>query len=147
MKYVEINHSLTKQIPEELFEINSLECLQFYCTEISSIPPIIGNLENLKYLNLITNSLEGFPKNVISIPNLVYLDVSNDSHPYPELHCGENKINTIPTEILEMPNLKELRLMGMEPGFFSNVIFMDNVYLDSKRIKFLNYPNVKVYYN
>ncbi|MDM8523231.1 COR domain-containing protein [Desulfococcaceae bacterium HSG8] len=65
---------------------------------ITELPPEIGQLKNLTYINLSHNKLDQLPKEIFQLKNLT------------KLYLRYNLLNTLPKEIKYLNNLKELNL-------------------------------------
>jgi len=72
-----ISHSNLNELPEKLFEIQSIETLDFSSNKFVSIPERITDLNNLKYLTFESNKkLSSLPENIGNLNQLEFLDVS-----------------------------------------------------------------------
>jgi small GTP-binding protein len=125
------------QLPEVVFELESLEWLDLTLTDLKILHESIGNLKNLRYLYIENNSLAKLPK---AIKYLGYLK---------ELNLVYNPIKSLPVEI---GNLRALEKLWLEaPSYFyrgglkklpnsiGDLIFLKELYLSSCEIEQL--PN------
>jgi len=78
---------------------NCLIELSIYHRELTSLPPEIGNLTNLRRLTL-SGQLTGLPSEIGNLINLQYLNISG------------NKLITLPPEIGNLINLEHLNISG-----------------------------------
>lgn len=64
------------QIPEQVFQIPSLQALNLSFNQITSISPQIKQLQSLRKLRLQNNAITAVPDELVSLPNLKKLDLS-----------------------------------------------------------------------
>ncbi len=107
-------------IPPQIGQLQQLEYLHLKGCAITSLPPEIGMLANLKYLNLRSTNLQTFPPEISQLSNLLQLDASY------------LKLPVFPPEILSLSNLTHLYLgvnniaeIPSEIGKLSNLIYLD----------------------
>ena len=80
--------------------MDKLEILSLDFTGISSLPPSVGNLKNLKSLSLDSNCLSNLPGTLGFCQNLCSLSLKN------------NAFTCVPKVILMLTNLKNLSIIG-----------------------------------
>ncbi|MHA1734519.1 MAG: leucine-rich repeat domain-containing protein [Promethearchaeota archaeon] len=95
-----INRRALGHFPKFLAKLENLRRLSLTRTEISEVPPEIGCLESLEYLNLHGNELTSFPAGVLDLENLRTLDLT------------ANHIREIPPGIARLRDLKVLKFWG-----------------------------------
>ena len=112
-------------IPSSLGNLRNLRELNL-SGNLASLPKEIGNLKNLKVLNLTNNSLGSLPS---SIGNLTNLE---------ELHSSMNKLTSLPSWIGNLTNLKELYLtindLTSLPSWIGNLTNLKVLYLDGNEL-------------
>ena len=84
--------------PNIVIEKNKVVALRIDNCNLKFIPKSIGNLVNLKYLNLSGNSNAKFPKFILKLKNLQFLDLSGI------------QIISLPDKILNLRNLKYFKI-------------------------------------
>ena len=67
---------------------------------LRQLPPEIGQLTNLRELNLVGNKLSGLPPEIVQLINLR------------ELNIGFISLSNLPPEIVQLTNLQSLNLTG-----------------------------------
>jgi Leucine-rich repeat (LRR) protein len=87
---------------------------------LRQIPPTIGQLKNIKTINLSKNNLVIFPKELCELKQLDHLDLSLnkietlddniESLNAIELNLNENRLKSISPAVAKCPRLKVLRL-------------------------------------
>lgn len=93
LKCVCIDDCKLSKIPNEIFQIQTLEYLHASTNYIKTIPTDLFQLTNLVHLDLTYNYIETVPTNICLLTKLKYLYLKN------------NKITTLPTTIYTMKNL------------------------------------------
>jgi Leucine-rich repeat (LRR) protein len=89
----------TRQIPGDFFVgLNHLVRLDFIANQLTSLPPSIGGLRELRELYLDNNQLTSLPPEIGSLSSLQSLSLQN------------NQLTALPSEIENLTNLRELYL-------------------------------------
>ncbi|MFC0878877.1 T9SS type A sorting domain-containing protein [Saccharicrinis sp. FJH2] len=91
--------NLIGNIPPEIGDLTEIQFINLKYNEISSIPSEIGNLNKLSYLNLAWNKLSIIPNSIGDLKQLIYLDF------------WANDIENVPSEI---SNLDLLEYLGLD---------------------------------
>ena len=85
LKLEEVRIDCEENIPNEFFKLTNLKSLKIICgKEIKKLPKEIGNLTNLKRLDIyeilpfFSNDLESIPKEIGNLTKLQYLKVECD---------------------------------------------------------------------
>lgn len=86
-------------LPPEIGNLSNLTFLNLEFNHLSSLPPEIGNLSNLRHLDLWSNSLTSLPPEIGNLSSLRLLELA------------DNNLTTLPPEIGDLSNLTVLRLM------------------------------------
>ncbi|MCL4267627.1 MAG: leucine-rich repeat domain-containing protein [Anaerolineae bacterium] len=97
---------LVGDMPLEIGNLTDLKNLNLSYNHLSSLPPEIGNLLNLTYLGLSRNNLSSLPPEISNLSNLT------------ELAFGDNNLSSLPPEI---GNLVHLEWLELEDNNFSNL--------------------------
>jgi hypothetical protein len=87
-----------KVLPPQIGNLGNLKSLNLSSNELSGLPKEIGQLKNLTNLNLPYNQLVNLPKEIGELKNLTTLNLEN------------NKLESMPFEIGKLTNLESLRL-------------------------------------
>jgi Leucine-rich repeat (LRR) protein len=100
--------NLSGNLPPEMGNLSSLRYLNLTANQITSIPPELGNLSSLQELDLGYNRLTGLP---LELGNLSSLQTFN---------LSENQLTSLPPELGNLSSLQELnlgynRLTGLPP--------------------------------
>ncbi|MFA6072398.1 MAG: leucine-rich repeat domain-containing protein [Janthinobacterium sp.] len=94
------NLGLTK-VPGDVFNQSSLLELNLSNNQLTgAVQSQIGNLQNLRVLNLRNNLMTGVPAEIGQLQNLQVLDLSN------------NKLTGLPNELGNLKNLKTFNISG-----------------------------------
>ncbi len=115
-------------LPEFLLGYNQLFCLRLN-TKLSLLPEWIGNMHQLKCLDLYGNKLSVLPRCIEKLQNLTMLDIGgNQMTELPEwignltnlktLRLGDNQIHQFPQSISSLQRLTELSFSGNEFTLF-----------------------------
>jgi Leucine-rich repeat (LRR) protein len=89
------------------------------CFELTTLPPSIGDLTNLRWLNISYNNLTELPSEIAKLRNLERLHINNNRitalplevwalKSLQELHCDSNQLRALPTGILFLRGMREL---------------------------------------
>jgi Leucine-rich repeat (LRR) protein len=114
------SHALTP-IPEKVFLCEHLIVLELANCSIDEIPKAIGQLKNIKKLNLDDNNLYQLPDEICQLEQLTDLSIINNRleilprnignlSKLQKLFLNENKIRTLPDSIQNLKILTELTL-------------------------------------
>lgn len=117
-------------LPAEIGKMKNLVWIDLAkAFELKIIPPEIGNLKKLKYLNIGLTQLETIPK---EIGNLKSLDT---------LYLGSNNIKTIPKEIGNLKNLELLDISSNQieklPDEICNLMSLRKLFITHNKLKSL----------
>jgi hypothetical protein len=85
-------------IPSQIGNLINLKTLDLVCNNVTSCPTEIGNLKNLNCLCLNSNKLTSIPVEIGNLKNLETLELSN------------NKLTSIPSELGNLKKLQTLLL-------------------------------------
>ncbi len=85
-------------IPSKIGNLKELKFLDLKLNKLKNVPDSIGSLYNVEYLNLSSNELDKLPESLGDLTSLEYLNLSG------------NKIESIPDSIGNLKNLKVLNL-------------------------------------
>lgn len=142
---------------EEMKQLKKLECLSAEMNFLTSLPPVIASLANLRTVNLSKNLFQVFPEQLCCLKNLDAVDLScnritrfpaniNELHAI-ELNLNQNQVSTLPEGLAECPRLKVLRL---EENCLDITAFTPNIMKNSQVALFAIEGNVfdmKQFYN
>jgi len=109
--------------PRNKNQLRSMEYLHLPNSNISQLPPELGNLKKLYCICLDGNSIENYPKEMCGYKNLTRLDLDdNKISNFPReignltslqiLSLKNNSINDFPIEMKKLVNLRKLVLKG-----------------------------------
>ncbi|WP_179020641.1 leucine-rich repeat domain-containing protein [Winogradskyella forsetii] len=117
-----------QNLPCELFELDELEELDLFNTDLKSLTSDIGKLDNLKRLNLSWNEISSFPTELFELKKLEILTIygaPKEDLELPNIN-GIKKLNKLkeldlssytfkilPKEILEIKSLEKLNLSAV----------------------------------
>ncbi len=158
LKHISLRFNNLKQIPTVFRELNQLETLvlsnnrflastqwdylsnmqalevldlSYSLQNLSILPPEIGNLHNLRELNISGNKLKELPS---SLKNLTKLE---------KLHCELNDFESFPSVLVELPQLKELQISAKSlEGLPQEVLQLQHI----TSLKFTAKSNTKTAY-
>ena len=104
--------------------------LFLYQNNLTTIPPVIEELKDLKELSLRFTGLMNIPAEIGNLKNLTYLDLSL------------NELTSIPNEIGKLTNLKILDLLdneltGIQKELIENLTNLETLYLQNNQITYL----------
>jgi hypothetical protein len=124
------NHSLTGSIPPEIGDLEFLEFLDLSNNDLSGpIPPTITNLAHLVYLELSNNGLSGGIPNGLGSLNLGFLDLS-----------GNRLTGPIPTDFGNFQQMYQLhlqnnKLSGSIPPELGNASWLHRIFLSNNDLE------------
>ncbi len=95
---LDLTDKLLTTLPPELFQLTNLKVLNLRGNYINQLPPEIDHLKNLTYLDFIGNRLTTLPLELFQLKNLTYLNL------------WLNQLTTLPHEICQLTKLKLLNL-------------------------------------
>jgi len=108
------------EISEEIGELKDLKLLELYRTKLKEFPKAILKLENLKVLNLSCAEFDEIPEEIYKLKGLTKLTFDGGA-------CGATPINKIPESIGKLSELKSINLgyvkggLGYLPKSFFNL--------------------------
>jgi len=115
------------EIPDEVFEMETLEGLYLGGNLITSIPDSISRLKNLRTLDLTSNQLEELPDSI------------SDLHELRELYLRINRLPFFPPPIIKLTHLTTLDLssnyLQSLPESISKLTELTSLYLSKNRLK------------
>ena len=136
-----VNNNQLKTLPPEIGNLNNLYTFYVYSNQLSSLPPEIGNLTNLYTFHVNKNQLKSLPSEIGNLANLSVFSVHT------------NQLSSLPPEIGNLANLStfnvytnQLRALPPEIGNLVNLSSF-NVYtnqLSSLPPEIGNLANLKV---
>ncbi|MBP9694011.1 MAG: leucine-rich repeat domain-containing protein [Alphaproteobacteria bacterium] len=91
-------YSPISDLPREFASLEKLESLKIQSRALYQFPPILGELPNLKILNLSNNKIEVIPDCISGLKNLEVL------------YLSDNSIHSLPDKIGDLPRLSSLSL-------------------------------------
>ncbi|KAJ7005060.1 putative disease resistance RPP13-like protein 1 [Populus alba] len=119
LRYLDLSESDLVTLPEEVSALLNLQTLILkYCQQLASLPDL-GNLKQLRHLNLERTGIERLPESLGRLINLRYLNISDTSLEEMPPHIGRlTKLQTLAfflvgrqseTSIKELGKLRHLR--------------------------------------
>ncbi|MGF2034754.1 MAG: COR domain-containing protein [Nostoc sp. CmiVER01] len=93
-----LSNNQLSSLPPEISQLSNLKRLYLENNNLSSLPPEISQLSNLKRLSLHKNQLSSLPPEISQLSNLTELSLEN------------NQLSNLPLEISQLSNLSELYL-------------------------------------
>ncbi|ORX83716.1 L domain-like protein [Anaeromyces robustus] len=124
------NQVFSSGIPNIIFKITSITSLYLLNDTISILPDNIGNLKNLKRLDIRNNKLKTIPSSIKNLSKLEYLNLSN------------NPITKLPEEIGDLTELRLIYLNNCKlEQLFSSITKLSNLQeLEIKNNKLKSIP-------
>jgi Leucine-rich repeat (LRR) protein len=141
IKKIEIYLSNIKKIPDEVFQIKSLEELYIDCFSLNNSPNLFQNLIKLNTLFISTNQSLNIPKELSKLPNLkkLALNVNNCSLDkdvifsyIKELEYGKSYC----LNLEQFPNIESIALSGVKNN-------QDSTIPDLRKLKNLKYLKIE----
>ena len=144
-------NNLSGPIPSSIGSLQNLDSLNFSInfqqdmltpvSGIDSIPPEIGDLINLRYLNLASCFISTIPNEISNLQALEELNLSSNRSlvDIESFSIGSDSASSIFSTIFELTNLKHLKmetcyLEGIIPPGFSNLENLESLYLNANRL-------------
>jgi len=114
------------ELPPEIGRLTNLQYLDLRNNNFSYIPKEIGNLHNLKYLNFSNNLLSSIPKEIANLVNLNFL------------FLNDNELSILPEEISQLVNLQILNLkinrLSYIPGKINELVNLNLLDLNGNEL-------------
>jgi Leucine-rich repeat (LRR) protein len=111
------------RIPDEVSRLkNTLQVLHIdNCFNLQELPASIGEMRNLRWLNVQYNKLKALPPQIGKLTRLERLYCGNNElvqlplelgalTELEELQCGNNKLRALVSPVLQLPKLRELHV-------------------------------------
>ena len=118
--------SKLQNIPEEIGNLGQLKILELSCHKLKNLPKSIGNLKELERLDVSKNWLEELPKEIGNLTNLKYFDLKR------------NRLKELPKEIGDLKNVQGIFLSENQlielPKTIGNLNKLINLYLDDNKL-------------
>ncbi len=86
------------EVPPELGQLTNLRALDLSSNQLTALPPELGQLANLEQLNLFRNRLTTLPPELGQLVNLIIL------------YLGDNQLTALPPQLGQLQHLKYLYL-------------------------------------
>uniref|UniRef100_A0A4W5P7H9 Leucine-rich repeat protein SHOC-2 n=1 Tax=Hucho hucho TaxID=62062 RepID=A0A4W5P7H9_9TELE len=127
--YTLSNHNKLKELPEEVWSLKNLTCLQLQQNLLEHLPEGVGLLTNLDDIDLSNNQLTAVPDSLGNLNHLVKLNLSH------------NKLKSLPSGISVMKNLRLLDCTHNQlesiPPVLSQMASLEQLYLRHNKLRFL----------
>ena len=113
LKKLDAHNAGLEKLPPEIGQLKALENLHLgfefahYPNRLTTLPKEIGNLSNLKKLNLTSNQLVSLPDTIGKLSKLEFIDLGKA-----EFTLQYNQLHSLPASITNLTNLKALGLGG-----------------------------------
>lgn len=113
LKRLDAHNAGLEKLPPEIGQLKALENLHLgfefarYPNRLTTLPKEIGNLSNLKKLNLTSNQLASLPDTIGKLSKLEFIDLGKA-----EFTLQYNQLHSLPASITNLTNLKALGLGG-----------------------------------
>jgi len=106
LKKIEIWAEEIPELPDVLFDIESLEQLTVLCYSIAEVPTAISKLSDLTELYITATKADSFPSTLWDLENLQHLKLSSDMAA--TLPPGMGKLKKLKSAVFHLQNLVEL---------------------------------------
>jgi Leucine-rich repeat (LRR) protein len=107
---LKIEHTDLTTLPPEIGKLKQLKALYIWHNPINELPPEISHLTNLEELNVNDNRLTTLPPEICLLKNLRSLDISG------------NRITRLPPGFSQLSNLENLQTFGNPLEEFSTEV-------------------------
>ncbi|WP_435523457.1 hypothetical protein [Chryseobacterium indoltheticum] len=94
-------------------QLSNLTTLVLDQNHLSNLPKSVVDLKNLKEISLKDNTFEEFPQDLLQMSKLEKIDFSN-IYSLTRDTDKKNKIKSIPSNIIELKNLKNLKCIAIQ---------------------------------
>jgi Leucine-rich repeat (LRR) protein len=99
LRMLDLGHNQLTRVPVALGDLDALtDFLYLHDNRLSSLPPCLGRLTTLRYLNISENAFEALPEAVCGMSSLI------------ELRASDNRLASLPDSIGRLSHLRELHL-------------------------------------
>jgi len=105
-----------KVIPDAISKLQNLTRFEIALNQLTRIPEWFVSLVNLKHLDLGSNDFSYIPDLIYQMPSLQKLYFCNYSNNTSAPYYKKNRIKELSPKIINLENLSELDLMGIEPN-------------------------------
>lgn len=123
LQSLDMSSSLTslRSVPEIIKQLPELRFLYLANNNLRQLPDFFRELKTLQILDLSGNFFTKFPKPLVELTNLETLCINAQA------------IDCLPAELLAMPNLMVLRITGKDNRRFPNVALMEKLFLQTQK--------------
>ena len=94
------NNNLTS-LPPEIGNLSNLKYLYLYINNLTSLPPEIGNLTNLEVLDFADNNLAYLPKEIGNLSHLEELELDGTNIQMPSRNTIQYWMNNLKPDVLQ----------------------------------------------
>jgi Leucine-rich repeat (LRR) protein len=99
LRMLDLGHNALTWVPDSLGDLSALsDFLYLHDNRLDTLPPSLGRLKRLRYLNIGENRFETLPECICAMQSLV------------ELRASDNPLQTLPNSIRQLTSLRELHL-------------------------------------
>ncbi|MEH2082636.1 MAG: leucine-rich repeat domain-containing protein [Nostoc sp.] len=135
---LDLSNNQLSSLPPEISQLSNLRRLDLSNNQLSSLPPEIGQLSNLTELYLYNNQLSSLPPQFSQLSNLT------------ELYLDNNQLSSLPPEISQLSSLTWLSLYNNQlsslPPEISQLSSLTELYLHNNQLSSLP-PEISQLFN
>jgi hypothetical protein len=141
LKKLILGSFLDTHLPEWIGNLTEIRHLDLHFNQLKSLPDSLGNLVELNYLNLSRNDLKSLPLSISKLQNLR------------KLYLNFNKFKELPKVVCSMKNLTDLSFVGNSitklPSEIKNLKFLRKINMTSNPIisfpkELFNLPKIRL---